>query len=363
MKLLCILLAMAACGALPVRAELADAIEAIVDDAVITYHEVNAINEENYAMLARRYRTQPDVFEKEVTSLRERTLEELTDRQLILHEFKTAGYALPESVINDLVEESIKSDFGDRATMAKTLEHTGVTQERYRQQIRERFIVMQLRLKNVSSEIIISPHKVESYYLAHKDEFKVEDEAKLRVIVLTNSVGSVELGEEILSKIQSGAPFEEMATLYSQDAHRGKGGDWGWWEKGQLTKGLADIAFSLGPGKCSGVFSRSPGDDYWVVEYDHDRPVLARHYSVEPATKKQILAEERHCTNETDCASLPPPKEFYVLKTEERRTAHFKSLSEVRDQIEKNLLLDERNRLNQQWIDKLKKKTFVRSFG
>jgi len=368
MKLWCIVVVVAWCGTGSLRAGLADAIEAIVDDSVITYHEVNAITEEPTASLVRRYRNQPDTLEKEITDLRGKTVEELLDRQLILHEFKTAGYNLPESVINDLVEESIKNEFGDRATMAKTLEQTGVTQEKYRQRIRERFIVTQLRLKNISSEIIISPHKIEAYYLGHKDDFKVEDEAKLRVIILKGSTdtnaGPVQLAEEIRKKIGGGSSFAEMATLYSQGSQRGQGGDWGWWEKTQLTKGLADVAFGRKPGETSGVFSRSPGDDYWVVQYDEQgQPTVARHYGLDPASKKQLMTEERHCTDAAGCANLPAPSEFYLLKLEELHTAHFKSLGEVRDVVERTLKDDERKRLNQQWIEKLKRKTFVKQFS
>jgi len=360
-----IMLAAVLCAVLPARADLIDAIEAIVDDAVITYHEVSAIGEEPAASLIRRYRNQPEVLEKELAALRTKTLQQLMDRQLILHEFKTAGYSLPESVINDLVEESIKNDFGDRATMAKTLEQTGVTQERYRQRIRDRFIETQLRLKNVTSEIIVSPHKVEAYYLAHKDEFKVEDEAKLSVIVLKGSNDTngtpAALAQDILTKLEGGAAFPEMAKLYSQGSQRAQGGEWGWWPKTQLTKGLADVAFALEPGKCSGVFSRSSGDDYWVVQYEHGQPTLARHYGLD-AAKKQVVIEERHCAEASSCAELPTPMEYYILKLEDKHTAHFKSLGEVRDQIDRALREEERTRLNNQWLDKLRKKTFVRTF-
>jgi peptidyl-prolyl cis-trans isomerase SurA len=370
MKCLCILLAAGTLWTLPLRADLADAIEAIVDDAVITYHEVNAINQDNYNTLLRRYRNQPETLERELTNVRSNTLVELMDRKLILHDFKTAGYSLPESVIDDLVQARIKSVFGDRVTMAKTLESNGITQEKYRQQVRETFIVDQLRLKNVASEIIISPHKIESYYQAHRDEFKVEDEAKLRVIVLkagdtsdTNAAPPCLKAEDLLAQIKSGTAFADLAARYSQGSQRGQGGDWGWWEKNQLTKGLADVAFSLSVGKCSGVFSRSSGDDYWVVQYEHGQPASARHYGVDSGTKKQVLLEERRCADGADCTNLPPAQEYYLLKLEDLHTAHYKSLGEVRDQIEKNLLLNERNRLNQQWIDRLKKKTFVRTFS
>jgi hypothetical protein len=47
---------------------------------------------------------------------------------------------------------------------------------------------------------------------------------------------------------------------------------------------------------------------------------------------------------------------------EEKNPAHTKPLSEVRDQIEKNLLQDEQKRLEAQWIERLKKKTYIKSF-
>src|SRR5512140_153259 len=103
-------------GARCVRAETANGIDAVVDDAVITYHEVNAMNEPTYEALVRRHRNDREALEKRLGQVREESLDTLVKRQLILHDFKTAGYHLPESVINDLVEERIKQDFGDRAT-------------------------------------------------------------------------------------------------------------------------------------------------------------------------------------------------------------------------------------------------------
>ena len=50
------------------------------------------------------------------------------------------------------------------------------------------------------------------------------------------------------------------------------------------------------------------------------------------------------------------------MLVEDKRPDHVKPLTDVREQIEKDLLAQERTRLEKQWIDKLKKKTFVRSF-
>jgi len=174
-----------------------------------------------------------------------------------------------------------------------------------------------MREKYISSGIIISPHKVETYYLAHRDDYKVEDEVKLRMIILdrssdTNAPDNKELAKEILRKLDEGASFAEMAKIYSQGSQRAQGGDWDWVERSVLRKELADVAFSLKPGQRSGI--------------------------------------------------IETPSAYYLMLVEDSKTAHCKPLVEVRDQIEHTLVLDEQKRLEKQWIDRLRKKTFVRTF-
>ena len=221
--------------------------------------------------------------------------------------------------------------------------------------------------KKIAREPLPWPHRVEAHYLAHRGEFKVEDEVKLRMIVLKcpgdGEVAKTEkLAEDILRKLKEGATFSEMATIYSEGSQRNQGGDLGWWEPSRLNKGLADTATSLQPGQQSGVMSRSPGDDYWVCQYENSAPTLGRHYVADTVLKKEIMVEERRFEDTGAVTNLPPPAEFYLMLVEDKRPARFKTLVEVRDQIEKDMLAQERNRLEKQWIEKLKKKTFVRVF-
>src|SRR5258705_13743401 len=217
--------------ALELQAELANGIKAIVHDSIITVEDVAAMSEPAAKALWRQYRDQPDVFQKKLAQAQTDNLEALLARQLILHDFKTAGYNMPESVIEEMVQERIHGRYGDRMTLTKTLQAEGITNEKFRQQIRDQFIIEVLRQKNISSEIIISPHKVETYYLAHRDDFKVEDEVKLQMIVLKQSpepagASAEKRTEEILSKLREGAKFTEMAAVYSEGSQRKA--DWGW---------------------------------------------------------------------------------------------------------------------------------------
>jgi parvulin-like peptidyl-prolyl isomerase len=305
------------CGLPWARAEMANGIRAIVHDSIVTYDDVFELTSQTEEVLRRQYAGQPELFVAKMRETERENLDKLLANELILHEFQTAGYNIPESFIDDAVQDQIKSRFGDRATATKTLQARGITYEKFRQQVRERIIIQVMREKYISSGIIVSPHKVETYYLAHRDDFKVEDEVKLRMIVLdrssdTNAPDTKELAKEILRKLDEGASFAEMAKIYSQGSQRAQGGDWDWVERSVLRKELAEVAFSLKPGQRSGV--------------------------------------------------IETPSAYYLMLVEDTKTAHCKPLIDVRDQIEHTLVLDEQKRLEKQWIDRLRKKTFVRTF-
>jgi parvulin-like peptidyl-prolyl isomerase len=320
MKFLCAILAgaMITCLGFRAEAELVNGIDAIVHDSIITFQEVDDASIRIVDHLRMQYGNQPDELRKQLADAYKETLEELQERQLILHEFQTAGYNLPESIIDEQFDQYIKGKFGDRVTFTKTLQTQGMTYEKARQDYKETFIVEQMRYKNISSAIMISPHKVEAYYVEHKDDFKEEDKVKLRMIVLTNApdadtTQTRKLAEEILGKLNDGASFADMASIYSQGSQARSGGEWDWVEKSVLRKELADVAFTLKPGEKSGV--------------------------------------------------IETPGAFYIMLVEDKKEAHVKPLPEVRDQVEKLLLAKERTRLQQQWIAKLKKKTFIREFA
>src|SRR4051812_47450023 len=115
------------------RAELANGIKAVVHDSVITYEEVEERTMQTADVLRRQYRGQPEQFQKKMDDARVENLEVCVSKQLILHEFQTAGYHLPESVIDEMVQERIRNQFGNRVTMTKTLQAEGLTYEKLRQ--------------------------------------------------------------------------------------------------------------------------------------------------------------------------------------------------------------------------------------
>jgi parvulin-like peptidyl-prolyl isomerase len=190
-----------------------------------------------------------------------------------------------------------------------------MTVEEYRKQIRDQFIESVMRNQNISRGIIISPYKVESYYRAHQADFNVDNQVKLRMITLNKTgdgTATLRMAQEILAEIKGGATFQEMATLYSQDAQQRHGGDRGWVDRTVLRPELANAAFALKPGQT------------------------------------------------TDVIDLP--EACYLLHVDQTSTSHIKKLADVRASIEKILVTEEQKRLKKQWIDSLMSKTYVQRF-
>ncbi len=295
--------------------QLLNGIAAKVNGKIITQEEIaSAISVDDRQLLLRQYGRQTALLEEKQRQLQQDALDQLVERELILHEFETAGYQLPESVIDEYMRGIIRERFGDELNLVKELQLKGRTKESFRREIRADYIVQAMRQKNVSASVLVSPYKIETYYEQNTNQFRVEDQIRLRMIFVANTPTRTpqvtrELAEEILAKIEGGASFKEMAAVYSDGAQRVEAGDWGWIEPSKLNEDLVKVAEKLKPGEHSGVIELSNG--------------------------------------------------CYLMLVEEFRAEHIRSLGEVRDEIEKTLLLQERQRLYKQWIERLKAKSYV----
>jgi len=293
---------------------------AIVNDRLITYEDVDAeIRPADIEAAQMRFGRQPEALTRELGRLRQDALRALIERELILTEFNSAGYQLPESLVDEQLKDRIRQDYGDRARLIQTLQAQGTTLDRFRQRIRERFILDAMTAKFVSSGVLISPYKIEKYYQENLEQFQLKDRVKLRMISLWNRpdrgpVATRKLADDFAEQLKAGASFSELASLYSDDPNRRQGGDRGWVELDgkDLRSDLQAFAFLLEAGEPS-----------------------------------EVLEKEEGC---------------YLMLVEEREQAHTRQLSQVRDEVEGILQQRERARLREAWITRLRQKSFVRYF-
>lgn len=304
-----------------------DGIAAVVNDSVITFSEVRREVEPT----ERQYREMFEGIElvEKIKEARLSALKALIERELIIQDFKNKGFFIPENIVEERIQGIIRTQYdGDRSLFIRTLQERGISMANFREDVRNQLIVGAMRNRNVSSAVIVSPYKIEQYYQDNIRQFAVPKQAKVRAIFMRRSIfletrtrsdgteeeydpNRVQM-EEILQKVQTGSDFANLAQSYSEAPQRSAGGDMGWVSETSLRKEISDVVFRMRPGEISNIIELDEG--------------------------------------------------FYILMIEDVRRASVISLADVRDQIEETLLLEEKEKLQQQWLDSLRAKAFIKMF-
>ena len=289
-------------------------IAAVVNDEVITFSQVRELV--GAKEQAARQQLKGEELVSKIKEIRLQAINDLIDRQLILQEFKKQKFQIPDYFINDRVNTIVREEFGgDRQAFVRTIEAQGFTLDRFKELERDKIVVQEMTRSAVKQNVIIPEAKIQEAYRQNVSEFSTDEEMKLRMIAIKKSESSASrrrLTEEIRAKIMDGAEFGEMAHMYSDHTTQDQYGDWGWINKKVLNEDLTKAAFSLKAGEVSRVLDI--GDTY------------------------------------------------YLLFAEAKKSGTQRPFKEVRDEIEKRLIQMERQKLRQEWLEKLRKKAFIKMY-
>lgn len=308
--------------AVPARVEaqqVLGGIAAVVNNDVITFSEVEELAGPREQAI--KNSMQGEAMVAKVRELRMDAVNELINRQLILQEFaemKKKGAQIPAHILDEQIETLIREQFGgDRAAFMRTLSAQGLTMDRFRKMEEEKIIVSAMRSEKVKTNNIIPETRIREYYDKNREKYSTDDEVHIRMLMMRKSGPDGEnvfkMMKEIREKIIHGAAFGDLARMYSEDpSHQEAGGDWGWVNRKTLNENLAKVAFALKPGEVSQIVELSGN--------------------------------------------------YYLMYAEEKKNGNTKSYAEVRDDIEKTLLQEDRQKAQEEWVAKLRKKAYIKIF-
>ena len=102
-------------------------------------------------------------------------------------------------------------------------------------------------MKSEFSKIKISKEEVENYYNAHLYEFQQDKKLKARHILVEDLKKALDITKELEASKNKEISFVELASKYSIDGSREKGGDIGWFKKGDMIDEFWDASLALKP--------------------------------------------------------------------------------------------------------------------
>lgn len=238
-----------------------DGIVAVVNDDVITRHELDDRLQTVVAQLRRQGTPLPEgnVLEKQI-------LERMITDKLQLQFAKESGVRVDDGQLDmALTRIAQQNGMATQAEFRAKLEAQGVDFIKFREEIRGEIISTRLREREVESKLVISDTEVDNY-LANKAKMGARNEefhlAHILVVVPEQASADKiqaarDKADRALAQLRAGADFAQVAAGSSDAKDALNGGDLGWRPADRLPPAFLAELQNLKPGETTAVL-RSP---------------------------------------------------------------------------------------------------------
>ena len=278
--------------ALPVaaRATVIEQLIAVIDGEPYTLSNINVYAK---TKLGRGF---PASDLKQIDARDRQVLEQFVTDKLLEAEVREAGIVVSDADVDRYIEQVKKNNRLSEEDLKAALSRENQTLASYKASVKAEIEKSDLIDRQVRRKITISDEDVERYYKLNTKNFRTNDRARIRHILLSlaesapaDQVQSVTAkARELHQRIGAGEDFAALAREYSQGAGQAEGGEIGWVNRGTLIAGIEEVAFQkLSVGQVSEPFRTTMGVHIVKLEErDAGNPVPLS--SVAPRIKEEL---------------------------------------------------------------------------
>jgi peptidyl-prolyl cis-trans isomerase SurA len=296
--------------------EVVDAIVAIVNDEIITVSDYMNEHDMIYELL--RSQLRGEEFSQQYEIEKQGLLERMITERLLLQEAIRKDIRSTANVDDQIrtMIDNIKAQYeiGSDEEFKRAMTQQGINYENWIDQQEKNILQQALIFSEVGRSIVIDETDVINYYDLHPDEFTEPPEYKLKAIYVSSGDKSEEEARakmaEIDRKLAEGGELENLAEEYSEGPEKDNQGDIGTYKKGDMDKTLEQAVENLEEGSLTS----------WI----------------------EI------------------PSGWFLIKLEEKTESRLKTFDEVKKDVENALFLQEQQVKIRDYLEELKKRSFIK---
>lgn len=204
--------------------------------------------------------------------LEQQVLEQLVMIKLQMQLAKNTGIQVDDEALNNAINEIAANNQLSLNQFRQILEQDGYDYETFRENIRQEMIISRLRQRQVDNRINVTDVEIDNYLATQKVQGSGEQEYRLSHILIALPEGISEadkaerrlVAEQIISELEAGRNFAELAADISDGQQAPEGGDLGWRKKSQLPTLFSEPVANMEKGDISGIIENPSG--FHIIE-------------------------------------------------------------------------------------------------
>lgn len=234
----------------------------------------------------------------QMEELKKDVLEGLIEREVLYQESQKAGIKIADQKVDDQVA-AIKKRFPNEEEFKKALAGMGLTEEEVREQIQRGLAIRELIDQKVANKVVITDEETKAYYDANPQLFNQPEEVKASHILIkveptaddATKAAARKKVEDLQQKLKDGGDFAELAKENSEGPSNARGGDLGYFKRGQMVKPFEDVAYSMKIDEVSDLVETRFG--YHLIKVSDKKPEQTLAYADVKDKIAQRLKQEK----------------------------------------------------------------------
>jgi peptidyl-prolyl cis-trans isomerase C len=225
----------------------------------------------------------------------DKALVTVADKSITIKDFKNKFSKLPKhyqavaeknkkNLLDDMIVESLFLEDAVRKGIDKDKEIKDILVEARKKIIIAKFVKME-----VDDKVKVSEGEMKAFYEEHKDEFKAPEMWRASHIL----VASEGEAKDVVAELSKGKNFEDIARAKSIDATSSRGGDVGYFRKGQVVPEFENTCTNLSVGQTGAIVHTQFG--YHIIKLtDKKDEALEPYESAKPNIENTLKLKKRN---------------------------------------------------------------------
>ncbi|MFW6139626.1 MAG: peptidylprolyl isomerase [Spirochaetota bacterium] len=236
--------------------------------------------------------------EAQMNEIKTQTLENLIDSELLYQESQKRGISVESEKVSEQFE-AITSKFSSEEEFQSAIKEMGYTEQSLKEDIKREIAITNLIEQEIQKDITVKEEELKQFYEENSQYFQEPEQVQAsHILIAVDDPSDTKQKEQALQKIteveqklEAGEEFKALAKEYSEGPSASKGGNLGFFKRGEMDKSFEEAAFSLKPGQTSGIVETRFG--YHLIKVTDRKPAGSIPYENVKDRISQYIEQEK----------------------------------------------------------------------